>query len=142
MLAYAILIFGSLAAFYCYTRLAELLPMSDATLVEKADARITEVITPMVKKGQGTSDVMSEVRFAFTVDGKTIEGGFSVKGRTLAPEKGSVVPVAYRIDRPSVFLQMEQYEALPRELMALRVMMWGFALAAMVLPFAVMNHKP
>ncbi|MBX9726855.1 MAG: hypothetical protein K2X09_06280 [Rickettsiales bacterium] len=141
MLAYAILIVGSIAAFYCYSRLAELLPMSDATMVEKTDARITEVITPMVKKGQSTSDVMSNVRFAFTVDGKTIEGGFSVKDREPAPKKGAVVPVAYRIDRPTIFLQAAEYDALPRQLSALRILMWGFALIAMVLPFFVMNHR-
>lgn len=141
MLAYAILIVGSIAAFYCYSRLAELLPMSDATMVEKTDARITEVTTPMVKKGQNTSDVVSDVRFAFTVDGKKIEGGYSVRDRSKAPEKGAVVPIAYRVDRPAIFLQAAEYDALPRQLSALRIMMWGFALVAMVLPFFVMNHR-
>jgi len=50
MLAIAILVVGSIAAFYCYTRLAELLPMSDATRIEKTNAVITKVVTPMVKK--------------------------------------------------------------------------------------------
>ena len=141
MLAYAILIVGSIAAFYCYSRLAELLPMSDATMVEKTDARIIAVTTPMVKKGQNTSDVVSDVRFAFTVDGRTIEGGYSVKDRNAAPKKGAVLTVAYRIDRPQIFLPLAEYEALPRQLTALRIMMWAFALIAMVLPFFVMNHR-
>lgn len=141
MLAYAILIIGSIAAFYCYSRLAELLPMSDAAMVEKAGAVVTDVTTPMVKKGQGTSDVMSDVRFAFTVDGKKIEGGYSVRDRDGAPKKGEVVPVAYRIDRPEIFTRAAEYESLSRELSVLRIMMWVFALIAMVLPFFVMNHK-
>lgn len=141
MLAYTILIIGSIAAFYCYTRLAELLPMGDATLVEKAEAVVTDVTTPMVKKDQGTSDVASEVRFAFKVDGKTTEGGYSVRGHEVAPKKGEVVPVAYRTDRPEIFLRAAEYERLPRALSALRMMMWVFALIAMVLPFFVMNHK-
>lgn len=141
MLAYAILIFGSLAAFYCYSRLSDILPMSDATLIEKTDAHVTVVRTPMVKTGQSARDVASEVVFAFTVDGKTIEGSFFIKSGGAAPKKGDAVPVAYRIDRPSVFLQVAEYEALPRELMVLRILMWVFALGAMVLPFFVMNHR-
>lgn len=141
MLAYAILILGSIAAFYCYSRLSDLLLMRDATMVEKADAVITDVTTPMVKKGQNTSDVVSDVRFAFTVDGKKIDGGYSIKDRSAAPEKGGVVPIAYRIDNPKIFLHAAEYDALPRELLALRILMWAFALGAMVLPFLVMNHR-
>jgi hypothetical protein len=74
LLALAILVLGSIAAFYCYTRLAELLPMSDATQVERAEARVVEVVTPMVKKGQGVSDVRSAVRLTFEASGRTIEG--------------------------------------------------------------------
>lgn len=141
MLAIAILVGASLAAFFCYSRLAQLLPMSDASLVEKTQAAITEVRTPMVKKGQSTSDVVNDVRFTFRVDGTTIEGGYSIKDRNKAPEKGMKLPIAYRIDRPQVFLRGPEYDDLPRQLRALRLMMWGFALAAMVLPFAVMNHS-
>lgn len=140
MLAIAILVLGSIAAFYCYTRLAELLPMSDATRVERAEARVVEVTTPMVKKGQGVSDGVSEVRFTFEASGRTIEGGYSIKGRDAAPEKGAGVPVAYRIDRPEIFLRAAEYDALPRELSALRWMMWIFALIAMIAPFGVMKH--
>lgn len=141
MLAYAVLIVGSIAAFYCYSRLSDILPMGDATLVEKTDAHVTAVRTPMVKTGQSARDVVSEVGFAFTVDGKTIEGSFSVTGGEAAPKKGELVPVAYRIDRPEIFLRAAEYEGLPRELMALRILMWVFALGAMVLPFFVMNHN-
>lgn len=141
MLAYAILIVGSIAAFYCYSRLSDILPMGDASLVEKTDARVTKVRTPMVKTGQSVSDVANEVGFAFTVDGSTIEGSYTVKGRDAAPKKGDAVPVAYRIDRPEIFLRAAEYEGLPRELAALRILMWVFALGAMVLPFFVMNHK-
>lgn len=141
MLAYAILIVGSIAAFYCYSRLSDILPMGDASLVEKTDARVTKVTTPTVKTGQSVSDVASEVSFAFTVDGTTIEGSYTVKGRDAAPKKGDAVPVAYRIDRPEIFLRAAEYDGLPRELLALRILMWVFALGAMVLPFFVMNHK-
>lgn len=141
MLAYAILIVGSIAAFYCYSRLSDILPMGDATLIEKTDAHVTAVRTPMVKTGQSVSDVASEVAFAFTVDGKKIEGSFSIKVGEAAPKKGEAVPVAYRIDRPEIFLRGAEYDALPRELMALRILMWVFALGAMVLPFFVMNHN-
>jgi hypothetical protein len=74
LLAIAILVLGSLAAFYCYTRLAALLPMSDATRVERGQARVVEVVTPMVKKGQGVSDSVSAVRLTFEASGRTIEG--------------------------------------------------------------------
>jgi hypothetical protein len=80
------------------------------------------------------------VRFAFTVDGTTITGGYAVRGRDAAPEKGAAVPVAYRTDRPAIFLPLAEYEALPRQLSALRAMMWIFALIAMIAPFAVMKH--
>ena len=141
MLAYAILIVGSIAAFYCYSRLSDILPMGDASLVEKTDARVTELRTPTVKTGQSVSDVASEVGFAFTVDGTTIEGSYTVKGRDATPNKGDVVPLAYRIDNPKIFLHAAEYQGLPRELLALRILMWVFALGAMVLPFFVMNHK-
>jgi hypothetical protein len=140
MLAIAILILASVAAFYCYTRLAQLLPMSDAARVEKTQATITEVHTPMVKKGQSVTDVVSDVRFAFTVDGKTITGGYTVQGRDAAPAKGTTLEIAYRVDRPAVFLRGDDYADLPHQLAALRWMMWGFALIAMVMPFAVMKH--
>jgi hypothetical protein len=140
MLALAVLVIGAVAAFYCYSRLAELLPMSDASRVEKIDARITHVTTPMVKKGQGTTDVMSDVRFVFAAEGKTIEGAFRVKDRSKAAEIGATVPIAYRIGHPEIFLQAADYDALPRQLSALRWMMWGFALLAMIGPFAVMKH--
>jgi hypothetical protein len=141
MLAYAILIVGSIAAFYCYSRLSDILPMGDATLIEKTDARVMKVTTPMVKTGQSARDGASEVGFAFTVDGKSIEGSFSITGGEAIPKKGEAVPVAYRIDRPEIFLRATEYEGLPRELSALRILMWVFALGAMVLPFFVMNHK-
>ncbi len=141
MLAYAILIVGSIAAFYCYSRLSDILPMGDATRIEKTDARVTKVTTPTVKTGQSVSDVASEVGFAFTVDGKKIEGSFSIRGGEATPKKGETVPVAYRIDRPEIFLRAAEYEGLPRELAALRILMWVFALGAMILPFFVMNHK-
>jgi len=86
------------------------------------------------------SDVVSDVHFAFTVDGTTITGGYTVRGRDAAPAKGDPVPLAYRIDRPSVFLPLAEYEALPRQLTALRSLMWIFALIAMIAPFAVMKH--
>jgi hypothetical protein len=140
LLAIAILVLGSLAAFYSYTRLAELLPMSDPMLVEQTEAVVTEVTTPMVKKGQGVSDGVSAVRFTFEASGRTIEGGYSIKGRDAAPEKGAAVPIAYRIDRPEIFLPAADYDALPRELAGLRWMMWIFALVAMIAPFAVMKH--
>ena len=132
LLAIAILVLGSLAAFYCYTRLAALLPMSDATRVERGQARVVEVVTPMVKKGQGVSDSVSAVRLTFEASGRTIEGGYSIKGRDAAPEKGAAVPIAYRIDRPEIFLPAAEYDALPTQLSALRWMVWIFALIAMI----------
>ena len=140
LLALLILVLGSIVAFYCYTRLAELLPMSDASRVEKTDARVVSVTTPMVKKGGAASTVVSEVRFAFTAHGKKIEGGYSIKDRAMAPKKGTKEPVAYRTDNPTIFLRAAEYDALPRQLSALRAMMWVFALIAMIAPFAVMKH--
>lgn len=140
LLAIAILILGALASFYCYTRLGELLPMSDPASVTQTEARITEVTTPMVKKNQTPSEVTSEVHFAFTVAGKAVQGGYLVRGEAL-PEKGAGVPIAYLSTRPEVFLRAKDYADLPRQLTALRWMMFAFALVAMVLPFAVMKHR-
>ena len=41
----------------------------------------------------------------------------------------------------TTFHSMEGGEGLPRELAALRILMWVFALGAMILPFFVMNHN-
>ena len=140
MLALIILVLGSVAAFYCYTRLAELLPMSNPDAVTRAEAKIISVDTPMVKKNETVSEVTSHVKFAFSAAGKTIEGGYLVRGIKEAPSKGDKEPVAYLTKRPEVFLRGADYDDLPRQLAALRWMMWGFALAALVLPFAVMKH--
>lgn len=140
MLAILILIVASIASFYCYTRLSDILPMSRVENVARAEAVITQVRTPMVKKNQGTSDVVSEVRFAFEAVGQKIEGGYSIKGREKAPEKGAAEPVVYRTDNPRIFLREAEYNDLPRQLTALRVMMVAFALLALIAPFAVMKH--
>lgn len=140
MLAILILVLGSAASFYCYTRLNDILPMSRAENVARAEAVITEVRTPMVKKNQGSNDVVNHVRFAFEASGQNIEGGYNIKGRNNAPEKGTSEPIVYRTDNPRIFLREAEYLDLPRQLTALRVMMFAFALAAMILPFAVMKH--
>lgn len=140
MLAIAILILGSIASFYCYARLNTLLPMSNPDAVTKANAVITAVHTPMVKKAQNTSDVMSNVTFHFTAQGQKIEGGYTLKDRSKAPEEGTKEPVVYLTKYPKIFLREEEYNDLPRQLSALRWMMAGFAIAAMLLPFAVMKH--
>lgn len=141
MAAIAILIVGAAAALYCYSRLAQLLPMQDASAVKRADAVVTAVHTPMVKKTGTTSDVNNEVRFQFEVNGKRHEGFYSIRGRDKAPEVGAKEPVAYYTAQPSIFLRAAEYDDLPRQLMALRVMMAIFALAAMILPFFVMHHR-
>ncbi|MFZ4541014.1 MAG: hypothetical protein ACOYNL_04280 [Rickettsiales bacterium] len=141
MLAVLLLVIGAGASFYCYSRLAQLLPMSDPAAVTRTEATIVSVNTPVVKKGQTITDVVNDVRFMFTAGGKKIEGGYNLKDRTKAPEKGAKEPVAYLTARPQVFLRGAEYDTLPKQLGALRFMMWGFALAAMVLPFAVMNHR-
>lgn len=140
ILALLILVLGSVAAFYCYVRLADLLPMSNPDTVTRVQARIVAVDTPMVKKNQAVSDVTSHVKFAFEAAGETIEGGYLVRELKQAPNKGDKEPVAYLTNRPEVFLRAKDYDDLPRQLAALRWMMWGFALAALVLPFAVMKH--
>jgi hypothetical protein len=140
ILALLILVLGSLAAFYCYMRLAELLPMSNPDAVTRAEAKIISVDTPMVKKNETVSEVTSHVKFAFKADGKTIEGGYLVRDLKHAPKKGDKEPIAYRTQRPEVFLRAKDYDDLPRQLAALRWMMWGFALSALVVPFAVMKH--
>jgi hypothetical protein len=140
MLALIILVGGAVASFYCYTRLNQLLPMSDAAAVSKTEAHITAVNTPMVKKNQTVTEVKNDVRFAFTVHGKTYEGGYSIADRNKAPKMGAAEPVAYLTQRPDVFLRAAEYDDLPRQLKALRIMMWGFALIAMIAPFGVMKH--
>ncbi|MFZ8406837.1 hypothetical protein ACO1L8_14435, partial [Staphylococcus aureus] len=65
MLAYAILVIGALASFLCYTRLSHVLPMRDPQAVTHAQATITEVVTPMIKKGQVPGDVVSRITFSF-----------------------------------------------------------------------------
>lgn len=141
VLALAILVLGSVASFYCYTRMNELLPMSNPEAVTKTAAKITAVDVPMVKKGQSPSDALSDVRFAFKAAGKTIEGGYLVRDQKLAPEEGAKEPVVYLTKHPEIFLRAKDYDDLPRQLTALRWMMAGFALVAMVLPFAVMKHR-
>lgn len=140
MLAILILILGSAASFYCYTRLNAILPMANPDAVTRAEAVVEQVRTPMVKKGQNVSDVVSEVRFHFAAQGQKIEGGYSIKGRDNAPKKGAREPVVYRNADPKIFLREAEYNDLPRQLKALRMMMVAFALAALVLPFAVMKH--
>ena len=140
LLAVAILILGSLAAFYCYVRMAELLPMSNPDAVTKTDAKIIAVGTPMVKKNETVTEVKNAVRFAFNAGGKTIEGGYSLRDRNAAPAMGAAEPVVYVTKRPEVFLRAAEYADLPRQISALRWMMWGFALIAMIAPFMVMKH--
>ena len=140
LLAIAILVLGSIAALYSYSRLAQLLPMSDPGRIETTQAVITDITAPMIKKGESSSDVASHVRLAFKASGRTITGGYTLTGREQVPEKNAHVDVAYRVDRPEVFLRATEYEELPRELSALRWMMWIFALIAMIAPFAVMKH--
>ncbi len=140
MLALAILVLGSVAAFYCYTRLAELLPMSRPDAVTRVEANITRVDTPMVKKNETVSEVTSHVKFSFEASGRTIEGGYSVRDMKHAPSKGDTTPIAYLTAKPEVFLRGADYDDLPRQLAALRWMMWGFALLAMIGPFVVMKH--
>jgi hypothetical protein len=141
MLAILILIAASIASFTCYTRMNELLPMSNPEAVTKAAAKITAVEVPMVKKGQSTSDVLSDVRFTFEAAGNSITGGYLVRGMELAPKVGAKEPVVYLTKHPEIFLRAKDYDDLPRQLSALRWMMVGFALVAMVLPFAVMKHR-
>ena len=140
MLAVLILIGGAAASFYCYARLSHVLPMSVPDLVTKTEATITQVHTPMVKKGGTTSDVNNAVQFTFHAAGKTYEGNTSIRGRDKAPEAGTKLPVVYFTSRPDIFLQQAEYDDLPRQLRALRIMMIGFALAAIIVPFGVMKH--
>ena len=140
MWAVLILIGGAAASFYCYSRLSQLLPMSDADMVTKVEATITAVNTPMVKKGGTTSDVNNDVRFSFHASGKEYVGGYSIKGNDKAPATGATLPVVYYTSRPAIFLRQEEYDDLPRQLRALRIMMISFALIAIIAPFGVMKH--
>lgn len=140
MLALAILVLGAIASFISYSRLNALLPMSDPSLVSHTDAVIRSVTTPMVKKNQTVSEVQSAIAFTFEVDGKAIDGGYSVTGRNNAPQKGETLPIAYLTANPHVFLRAEEYRDLPRQLKALRMMMIVFALVAIIVPFGVMHH--
>jgi hypothetical protein len=140
MLAVLILIGGAAASFYCYARLSQLLPMGDKDMVTPTVATVTAITTPMVKKGGSVSDVTNDVRFAFHAAGKTYQGGYNVKGRDKAPEMGAIVHVVYYTSRPNIFLRQEEYDDLPRQLKALRLMMITFALIAIVAPFGVMKH--
>lgn len=141
MLALMILVLGAGASFYCYSRLSELLPMSDAQAVTKTQAVITDVHTPMVKKGETGSDVRSGVHFRFSANGMDVVGGYAPRGREKAPAVGETVPVVYLNANPKVFLEQAVYADLPRQLTMLRVMMVGFAVVAMFLPFVVMKHR-
>ncbi len=139
MIAYGILIIGALASFYCYTKLSALLPMRDAAAVTHADATITSVLTPMVKKGQNVSDVKSQVLFRFTVAGRDYIGGYNLSGAAALPDVGAVEPVVYLTRTPSVFLRKAEYDDLPRQLAVLRWMIGIFAVAALFLPFVVLG---
>lgn len=138
--AIAILVLGAVASFYCYTRLNAILPMSNPDAVTKIDAVIAEVHTPMVQKNQTVSEVQNDVRFIFRVEGKTIEGGYTLKDRNAAPKAGAKETIVYLTKNPRVFLRAEEYNDLPRQLSVLRILMMVFALAAIVLPFGVMKH--
>lgn len=139
MLAYGILIIGALASFYCYTKLAALLPMRDESAVTHADAQITSVQTPMVKKGQSVSDVTSQITFRFQVGERDYLGGYSVRHPQAVPEVGAAEPVVYVTRQPSIFLRAEEYKTLPRQLAALRWMIGIFAVIALFLPFVVLG---
>lgn len=139
MLAYGILIIGALASFYCYTKLSALLPMRDPAAVTHADAHITNVQTPMVKKGQSVSDVTSQVTFSFHVGERDYLGGYSVRHPQPLPKVGAAEPVVYVTQHPAIFLRAEEYKTLPRQLTALRWMIGIFAIAAMFLPFVVLG---
>jgi hypothetical protein len=140
MLAVLILIGGTAAAFYSYSRLSQLLPMSDKDMVTHTQATITQVHTPMVKRGGTTSDVNNAVQFTFHAAGKDYQGHYTIRGRDKAPQMGAHVPVVYYTSRPAVFLQQTEYDDLPRQLRALRIMMIGFAMVAIIAPFGVMKH--
>lgn len=140
MIAVVVFIVGIVAAGYCYVRLQAILPMGDPQAVTAVQAVIQSVHTPMIKKGQNGSDSVSEVRFAFEVQGRSIEGAYTVKGRTAAPMQGAEEPVVYLTADPQVFLRAAEYQDLPRQLMALRVMMVVFALAALVVPAVLMRQ--
>jgi hypothetical protein len=122
------------AAFYCNYRLGQIAPMADAGAVVKTDAVITQVYTPMVKKNETTSEVVNQITFAFTVDGKEIIGGYELRDRNKAPELGTKEPVVYLAADPAVFLRAGEYEDLPRQLTALKVMRVLFGIAALGLP--------
>jgi hypothetical protein len=141
MIFYGLSILSIGAAFYCYMRLQHLTPMRDPARVTRANATITEVITPMVQKGQSTSDVVNQIRFRFEVDGHEVLGGYSLRDRSKAPEVGAVVLIVYLTARPSIFLQADAYASLPRQLMALRVMAVLFTVAAFALVIVGQSHS-
>ena len=124
MVAVMILIVGSMASFYSYSRLSQLLPMSDADRVTKTQATITQV--------------PDEVRFTFQAAGKEYTGSYTRQDHDTTI--GTKVPVVYYTSRPNIVLQQKEYDALPGELRMLRIMMFGFALTAVIAPFGVMKH--
>ncbi len=142
ILAVTILIGGTAASFYCYARLAQLLPMSDADAVTHVEATITKVSAPMVKKGENTSDVNNDVYFMFQAAGSDYTGNYSVRGYDKAPERNTKLPVVYYTSRPAIFLQQAEYDDLPQQLQVLRILMISFALVAIIAPFGVMRHGP
>lgn len=139
MIAYAVLILGALASFVCYTRLSALLPMKEEAAVTRTQATVTEVTTPMIKKGEVGSDVMSQVQLRFHAGGQEVEGGYRTIRGEAAPAKGGALEVVYLTKNPRVFLRGTEYADLPRQLTMLRVMMAVFALTAMILPFVILG---
>ena len=141
LLAVLILIGGTAASYHCYTRLTQLVPMSNPEAVTKAEATITAIRTPTIKKGETTSDLKHNVHYRFQAGGKPYDGGYDVRGSDAVPDVGDMEHVVYYTKRPIIHLREAEYIDLPRQLGALRIMMLAFALAAIVLPFGVMNHR-
>lgn len=141
MLAYGILVVGALASFYCYTRLAALLPMRDPTNVTEAQARVTKISQKTIQKSQVQSDVPATVDFQFTVQDHVYHGSYKVRATEKMPVPGDVEPIAYVTAAPNVFLRLDEYRRIPSQLTALRAMLAAFALAAMVLPFVVLARR-
>lgn len=121
------------ASYYCSYRLGQIAPMQTQPVV-KTDATITQVYTPMVKKNETTSEVVNQITYAFTVDGREYTGGYELRDRNKAPELGAKEPIVYLASNPAVFLRAGEYDDLPRQITALKVMMWLFGLASLGVP--------
>ncbi|MBN8544324.1 MAG: DUF3592 domain-containing protein [Alphaproteobacteria bacterium] len=129
------------ASLYLYQRIPFMMELQNPAAREQAQATVTDVRTPTMKKNQRTSDLRTTVKFEFTVplSDATIHGAYEQYYKEDAPIVGEKVAVVYLRNHPQHFVREAELPKLANELRWSRIGMMLFGIAAVVVPFMILG---